>query len=558
MFSFYGAAVTRAPQILRACLNFTDSIVTISWKPLTDNCGSFSKYTIYGKKSNDVFQILDEIPQLLITEYPHKITDISDQWEYFLAVDFLCDGISTSHSDTISIDLTYPNTIQIDSVSYDNATQKILAGWQRNPSIDTRNYEIYDYTSGDGDSIGSTTNTNFVISDARIGRFPVVISTLDSCNLSSLLSAPHTPTFLTATVDTCLRKINLSWARYVGWTAIDSQSIHISINGNPYFCDTTLSGGHSSHQFSRFHLGDTISFFIRSHTRSGTVTSSSNIRTIETRQLVAPQYLYLSLATVNDEINSTKATPAVEWVTDNVIDIFSFSLQEGLQPTTLAETIRVPSQNTALNYGSTITTSDGKKASYFYRVSAVDKCGDTLKHSNISNTILLTITDKMVHNEYTSWEMGVNQYHVEKHDGSTWNTQTSQDAPFRTTSFEDSSGCYRIRATENLNNFGTYSESYSNIICLAKPLDYEITTGINTNTNNNSFKIIGTGINHTLSTYSIYNRWGQKIIQQSTDKPWYTDYNGQQVPPGLYIYIVQIVGTLGQTQTEKGTINVLR
>lgn len=555
---FFSVAINNTPKILRACLNFTDSTVTISWKAPMDNCGSFTKYSLYGKTDASIFQKLDDIPQLSITEYPHKITNLSERWEYFLTIDFLCDGTTTSYSDTISIDLTYPATIELDSTSYDFTTQKIIAGWPTNPSSDTRNYEIYDYTSGDGDSIGSTTNTYFTVSDARTGRFPVVISTIDSCSLSSLLSTPHTPAYLNATIDTCLKEITLSWSKYAGWNNIDSQSLYISFDGNSYFKDTTFSGSLTNFVFSNFQLGDTLSFFVRSYTRNGQVTSSSNVTTIETRQFVVPQLLYLSLATVLDDFNGDRAIPKIQWHTDNTKDVKAYSLEEGLTIPNLIEISTIPAQNTTLDYYSMSPNRDGRVAPYYYRVSALDKCNDTLLTSNIGKTIHFDISTENIHNEYVNWEKGVEQYYLEKHDGSTWNTISSQPKPFQIQQFSDSSGCYRISASEDTNSYGFSSKSHSNIICLEKPLSFEITTGLNPDSNNNRFRVIGVGIDHTLSSYVIYNRWGQKIAENNTGTPWYADYQGTPVSPGVYIYIVNLVGLKGEKQSAKGIINVLK
>ena len=559
LFTLKSFGVESPPKILRACMNFTDSIVTISWQAPTDDCVSFNKYTIYGSRESGPFNKIDDIPNINITEYPHKLADINRTWEYFITVDYLCDGISTASSDTIKIDLSAPVNIQIDSVSYDLSTQDIIAGWPTNPSVDTKVYEVYDNSSGDGDSIGRTTNNSFNISDARSGRFPVRISTIDSCSLSSLLSNPHVPSFLNASIDTCLREIALSWTRYSGWTTIDSQSLYISRDyGVTFVKDTTLNGSTNSLIFNNFILGDTIYFYIRSYTKMGTVSSSSNIRIIETRAFQVPQYIYLSLATVYDAINNTNATPSITWQIDNIQDLKTFSVLRGTTNSNLSEATKINTVTSELNYVFDDFAYNAKEGSYFYQVNGLDKCGDVLQSSDTCNTIFLEIDPLIVHNEYINWDVGVRDYTLQKHNGSTWNSLYTQNNKIANIDFSDSFGCYRIEATEEMNRFNSVAISRSNILCITKPLNFHIVTGLNTQSENNRFIILGEGIDHTRSTYSIFNRWGQKIITNNTNEPWYATYNGETVPSGSYVYVATIFGLLGEKETTKGILNVIR
>lgn len=550
--------VNSTPEILRACLNTSDSIVTISWKPIADGCGSFSHYSIYASSQGGAFNKLDDIPNIAVVEYPHKLSNRNTDWKYYITVDNDCGGTTLFSSDTVPIDVTNPNNIQIDSVSYDFATQKIIAGWPQNKSPDTKLYYVLDYNSGDGETIGTTLDTNYVVSDARTGRFPVAIRTADSCNKQSLDSRQHTASFLNASIDTCLREISLNWSRYIGWSIIDSQSLYVSYDRINYQKDTTVNGTINSLTYSKFVLGDTVSFYIRSYTTNGTISTSSNIRTISTRAFIIPNHIYFSLATVYDGIGRDIATPSINWQTDNIRDISSFSISRGTNLDNLLFIRNSTPTIGKLSYVFDDLTQNAKERSYFYQVAALDKCGDTLQSSNISQTIRLSLLPQIVHNEYINWDNGVRDYSLQKHNGSTWNTLKTQLSPFDFTEYTDSTGCYRVVATEVLNQFNSTAISYSNIVCIEKKLRFEVTTGINPLSENNRFIIVGEGIDHTKSTYSIFNRWGEMIVNNPTDKPWYADYRGNIVPSGIYIYVANIHGKLGEKQTIKGTVNVIR
>jgi hypothetical protein len=544
--------------VLRACMNFTDSVVTVKWKAPTDVCGSFSQYSIYGSREGAAFLKLDDIPNIAVTEYPHKLSDLNTTWEYYITVDFRCDG-ATGVSDTVSIDLTLPNTIQLDSLSYELSTQKIIAGWPKNPSTDTKNYVVYDGTTGNGDSIGMTIDTHYIVTDARQGRYRVRISSTDSCNLFSLLSIPHRAAFLRSSIDTCLQEISLNWDLYSGWSSIDSQSLFVSKDkGITFYKDTTFSGISKTLVFNKFTLGDTLRFYIRSYTRNGKVSSSSNTTQIETRAFVVPDYVYLTLATVYDEVSNVTATPSIAWQTDNIQDVSSFSILSGTELSNLLPIKDQSIVSNQLDYIYDDLPKDAKTRSYFYKVIALDQCGNSLRSSDINNTIHLTIEPQIVHNEYINWDMGVMHYALQKHNGSTWNTLFTQLDPIQGIDFTDSSGCYQIAASEVVNRFNSASTSYSNIVCQTTPLTFSIATAINTRSDNNRFIVLGQGIDHAKSHYTIFNRWGEKITDNRTDVPWYADYKGQLVLPGSYVYVASIVGLLGQKKTTKGIINVIR
>ncbi len=555
LFSF---GVNAAPQILRACLNTSDSIVTISWKPVNDLCGSFTQYSIYASSKSGPFIKLDDIPNIMVAEYPHKLSNRNTEWRYYITVDTDCSGSTVFSTDTVPIDIINPNNIQLDSVSYNITTQKVIAGWPQNKSPDTKLYYILDYSSGDGETIGTTVDTNYIVSDARSGRFPVAIRTADSCNKQSLDSRQHTASFLNATIDTCLREISLNWDRYIGWNTIDSQSLYVSFDGAKFTKDTTFDGTISNSLFTKFVLGDTISFYIRSYTSNGEITTSSNIRTISTREFIVPEYVYLSLATVYDGIGRETATPSITWETDNVQDVSQFSISRDENIGNLLFIRNLPSTQNQLTYTFDDLTQNAKLKSFTYQVAAVDKCGDILQTSKPANTIHLSLLPDIVHNEYINWDVGVRDYDLQKHNGSTWNTILTQSTPFGFTEYLDSTGCYKVVANEIVNQYNFASISYSNIVCIKKKLRYEVTTGVNPNTENNKFLVIGEGIDHNRSSYSIFNRWGEMLVHNPTNIPWYADYKGNPVEPGVYVYVADIFGELGEKETIKGVVNVIR
>lgn len=548
--------VVTAPQLLRACINFDDSTVTVKWKPPTDACGSFTEYHLYGSENSGPYVLLDKIPNIAISEYPHKLLDQNTNWSYYITVLNLCDGLDSATSSSLTIDVTYPTNIQLDSVSYSIVNQDIIAGWTKNPSIDTRGYEIYDFSSGNGDSIGATNLTRFTISQNPSTRFPIVLATLDSCSLSSLISRPHLPVFLSGTIDTCLREINLTWPLYKGWTIIDSQSLYTSFNNSPYIKDTTVNGSIQGLVFSKFQLGDTFEFYLRSYTSSGTITSSSNKIKFQTRKLEVPTHLYLDYVTVDSD--NLKQVVLLSWNSDNLFDIKGFDISRGDNPSTLLYQNSIPKTANAVSYQTYDLTSTPELKSHTYQISAINKCDEIALNSNISSSIFLSLKPTIEHNSYTGWDVGVDSYTLQKESSSTWNLLYTSLTPFGFTDFLDSTGCYRVQATETQNQWNGVAHSWSNKVCLLDKLQAYITTAINPKTENNRFVVKGKGIDHAKSYYQIFNRWGEQIVHRSTQDSWDATYKGEPVPPGTYVYLVILYGVLGETEIQKGTVYVLR
>ncbi|HEY1046559.1 MAG TPA: hypothetical protein VGF79_08975, partial [Bacteroidia bacterium] len=64
-------------------------------------------------------------------------------WEFYVVYSKTCNGTDSINSDTLFVDNSKPSYQEIDSVSVDLATQKIIIGWTKNPTLDNKGYIIY-------------------------------------------------------------------------------------------------------------------------------------------------------------------------------------------------------------------------------------------------------------------------------------------------------------------------------------------------------------------------------------------------------------------------------
>jgi gliding motility-associated-like protein len=86
----------------------------------------------------------------------------------------------------------------------------------------------------------------------------------------------------------------------------------------------------------------------------------------------------------------------------------------------------------------------------------------------------------------------------------------------------------------------------------------------------NAFTPNGDGVNDLIEVYGnqnefiylsikIYDRWGEKVFE-STDAgfKWDGTYRGTPLPPGVYVYLLNITFRNGQSVTNKGSITLIR
>ena len=103
-----------------------------------------------------------------------------------------------------------------------------------------------------------------------------------------------------------------------------------------------------------------------------------------------------------------------------------------------------------------------------------------------------------------------------------------------------------------------YKASHSNVVCPKKRLNYYITTGLNPNGVNKRFVVRGEGLDYVLSTFQIYNRWGELIKSGTLNEEWDGSYQNKVVNSGIYLYVVKIYGINGEFEQAKGVVSVIK
>ncbi|MDP2175449.1 MAG: gliding motility-associated C-terminal domain-containing protein [Bacteroidota bacterium] len=566
-------AVEGRPKMRRACLNRLDSTLDLLWFKPTDNCGSFTSFSLYGRDDIlGLYQYLGNYQNYALDNIQLKLKNLRN-WEFYLVYNKACNGIDSVFSDTINIDNQAPFDSQIDSVSVDFATQKTIIGWTNNPSNDIKGYLVY-YVTGTNAVIQNTQQTNFLDNSSRNPTQNVLtysIAAYDSCENTSLISQSHSTILLNRVYNECLKTISLSWTNYVGWQVKEYQ-IFRRINAQNYELVGTVVSNINQFTYNFNTFGDTYCFYIRAIKFDNTSSSSSNIVCVTTSPIIASQNSYVAKASVQNKHIELAFVTEMGTSVQNII-------------------IYKAENNASFALWKTINTNGGlieindsqvnvQRNTYSYYFTTQGPCNFIFDTSQIAKTILLDVVMNAPGDQDLKWSL-YNRFiknterqevllgnSIDFNKSSPWNINANlnetnsqyKDNSIFSNSFSEL--CYCIRAIENNPNatFTRKDTSYSNIRCVtAEPIVY-FPNAIQINGFNNIFKPKGLFLDTELSEVYIYNRWGELVfIINDINLGWDgTNIKGDFVQSDVYMYKAYITGINGDKLQFNGTITVLK
>ncbi len=573
--------IENRPKMRRACLDRFDSTLDLLWFKPTDNCSSFTSFSLYGRDNAlNSFQFLASYSSYSLNNISIKLKNNSIDWEFYIVYNKACNGIDSVYSDTISIDNTPPVDSQLDSVSVDFITQRTILGWSANPSPDIKGYFAYNVTgSGVNTVITSTTNTFYADNSSRdpaTAPFRYRVAAFDSCNNTSLMSEIHTTIHLKSTYNQCQKTISLNWTPYGGWettaTPVKDYQIFLKVNSGSYQLIGTVVPAISpqfTYNFPAF--GDTYCFYIRAIRTGATMSSSSNIVCVSTASVTPSKLSYIAKASVqNSQVELTLITQTGTSL--QKINIYraensnSFSLWQSLNTTGGIIELKDNNVSVQIKY-------------YQYYFTTEGPCNLIFDTSQTAKTILLNVVMISPGDQQLNWNLYNDFIKLTQNQelllsdndqfnkSSPWNILTSFD---NTTKFANDNTlfaatqekiCYCIRAIENpaTVTYNRQDTSYSNIQCVtADPIVF-FPNAIQINGFNTIFYPKGVFIDYEKSSFNIYNRWGE-IIFETNDirKGWDGKENNEYVQSDVYVYRAIIVGINGKTLFFDGTITVLK
>lgn len=558
-FALQGPAV-----IERVCLNNNDTIATISWRMPNDLCNSYQRTDIYGRRQNDPFQLLYSNTDATQAKAAIKLPSLEQSWMFFIVLHSACNGLDSFISDTIGLDLFKPPLNELDSVSVDFNSQKIIAGWQVNTATDIKGYRLYTFSNAVNDSAGDTPSTFYQFNDVPTASAPqITLAAYDSCNLYSAISAPHRIMRLALSPKgDCSDSIDLSWTTYQGWGGIDRYEIHISRNAAAY----ALLQQTTNNVFTDagIQYGDSICYFIRAWHENLPISSSSSISCYKRfAPQQDPNYRILNWsAHENGEEMVLVRQKSV------VSDIYKEELQikDGNNTSIKLVTFNENTLDTLFIAEKTIPISPASPIEIVLR--SFDKCNQPLQLTDTFRNVVLVHENNasFYWNLLHGWPVYEEQLFLFSIDRFTWNTESSltvQDQSHKMLNPEmDERRCYRVLATKEefstppyINASSIQLHNLSNIICLSGTFQYYLPNAISPGGVNQSFYIPGTGINREKSELIVFNRWGELVYQGNLLYGWKP--NDVQSKFGSFFFQLKVVGYEGEVDYASGPIYIL-
>lgn len=559
--------------ILLSATNSGSGAALLDWNavhnPLLPTSSTW--YHIYREYPAGTWELIDSTQSLNYTE---NITlcnaDINYRVE--IADSSGCVCVSSIDGDLFQ-DLTAPAEPILDSVSLDLASGKAVLGWKASTSPDADGYVVYIYSGGIWnpiDTIFGAGNTfyTYANSNAANGSESYTIAAFDSCmNISPMVDEQHT-LFLTATQDVCAGTITLSWNPYINMTpALTGYQILVSENNGPFTLLNTNAAGTTTYTHSNLNASSTYCYLIMAFNDAGK-TSTSNKVCIEAIEPEQPEFVYLKSATV-----VSNSYVDVSFYVDTSAYISAYKIlraDNNSGPFSILSV--VPGSNqpelTYSDHSAIVTYS-----SYYYKVVVVDTCGNEVLTSNIGRTILLVgesqgdMTNELTWNDYEAWSGNVESYTIYRKEGS--NFQPLINIPFGTNSYVDNVSnftttdgkfTYYIVANEAPGNIYNFMEtSTSNHTTVKQVSKIFIPNAFVPKGYNTVFRPFGVFVDNTDYSFIIFSRWGQIIFEtQNPNDGWDGTFEGEDVPLGVYTYVIQFRNPDGVLIKKRGTVSLLR
>jgi gliding motility-associated-like protein len=472
-------------------------------------------------------------------------------------------------------DCEVPLPPQLDYVSVLPETSTTILNWTLSPSSDIAAYIVYFYDTRLGnpgffaiDTLWDPLATSYSDKRPQYRSFQYRVAAFRLPTCASELSNVLSTIFVEAQIDTCERKINILWNKYIPPSpqTVSDYSILMSINGSNFNEVSRVSPETTSFILNDFISDAEYCFEVRANIEGGEY-SLSNKACLTTEIQNPPLWINADYATVTAEGDisvSFSIDPASE------IDLFAIERRSGFSGS-FQQIAQVRTDIKSVTY--TDKTAE-KDVVYFYKLSAINSCNNKVVSSNMASNILLNTQSTgdviiLNWNQYHEWNGSLSSYRIYTDTGNGFieSGVTEQSDTIFTISIPEimytlnqGKVCFYIATTESGNPYGITGESNSNQIC--SDIE-EVITVPNIFTPDGDLKndLFRPVLTFSPSDYRlvISNRQG-KVLFETNDfmDTWDGSYNGNPVPEGVYLWFLKIKTPTGKDIFRTGTLTVVK
>jgi len=576
---YYSISSDTLQTIFLNVVNSGAGTAVLTWNPIHNPNlpTSLGWYHIYREYPPGILTLIDSTQSL---SYIDSITLCNALINYYVDIDdsIGCSSMSSIDGDLFQ-DIIAPSTPMIDSVTVDSLSGRSVITWHSSSLSDTQGYIIYENINGIwvpidtilGVGITTYTNIHSTWANPDLTSLSYCVAAFDSCQNTSPISSNHNTIYLTSDLNVCDGKVTLNWTPYVNMhPGLMGYRIYVKKNNGPVTLLVTNSTTNLSFIHSSLTQSSEYIYCIQAFDSSGAVTSTSNTDTIVVYLTAQPQYAYLRYATVanNDHVRIKCLIDITAYISKCKI----MRSDNATGPFTQIATVS-PNLTPFITYDD--YSAYVNQQSYYYKVIAVDSCGNDAVTSNIGRSIYLLaelsndMKNTLTWNEYENWLGGVSMYNLYRKVDEVWDstplvTLSSASNTYidDVSDFISANGKfgYMIEAIEGVGNPYLFSDtSLSNEVVVIQQPRFYVPNAFVPESINNIFIPLNVFVNSEDYKFLIFNRWGQVVFQTGDPKAgWDGTTNGSSSPQGVYVYIIKYKNSQNKYIEKRGTVTLLR
>ncbi len=494
-----------------------------------------------------------------------------------------------------------PDNPFLDSVSVNLSNSQVSVGWSQTNLDNVDGYvvkrKIFDFPgiiSGtfntvailntstpmfyeDNSTIFGVANPSLRSESYRVVSYKIVEN---DTIYSNQMSEQHSTILLAQPVwDYCTLQNSLQWTAYDGWGSdIAMYQVFYYTNANPIpLIAGTVTFAENAFNHVVPSAGQKYYYFVVAKDNSGQKSSTSNLVSIETQEVASPDYINADFGTVLNETTCQlqfSAAGNLEYVEFKLLksDSYLFGFDTIATITPEDDFFIVDEQF------------DVASLVYFYRLLALNECGQIIDSSNVAHNIRLSVElspenfgHNILHwNNYKNWRGGIEQFEIFRSvdEGEFASIEVVTDNNLQYTDnvagfvgqyinneLVKGNFCYYIEAVETDENpYGVSGKSRSNVVCALQDAKFAIPNAFNpysTIEKNQIFKPLVTFV--SAYNFVVYSKWGNVIF--NTDNPqigWDGKAgDGNVVAEGVYLYQLNFVNSHGKSINKSGHVSVL-
>ena len=470
-------------------------------------------------------------------------------------------------------DVTSPDIPLLDSVSV-NILGQATHGWEPANAPDTKGYEVYQFTgvwtkiaTVLGRFNNSYTNT---ASLANTVSEKYCILAFDSCGnlgLQGIVNNTDQNTlFLQTSYDLCSRTASLNWNACTNIpNGLFQYDVYCSINGSIPSVIATVFG--LSYNHTGLNPNDTYCYFIRARNIGTTISASSNIECEIAIVPAGPSFVYIKSVNVN-----LNKQVDVTYMIDNsraYLGATIFKSSDGVNFNQIA--YQAYTTTTLQVYTDSNVNTSSK--TYYYKIQITDSCGNMGQMSNVSNSILLNVSNdnsNVFYNvlnweHYATWSGSVSSYNVYRAINGIFNPIPIINLPFPRKTYTDDvqifssdqgKFSYYVEAVEGAGNiYGFVDLANSNIADAYVEGEIYVPNAFAPRGKNYLWMPVAQFVEKTDYKVCVFDRWGTKVFETSNDtQAW----DGKGTTDDMFIYFIEYKNARGEFKQLKGHLSLIR